>query len=140
MGLSDIVTPSLARDVYTDVASLTTHSKASVWAQPLVLRSSQADPSPQVRKRAVLALFRIFEQYPDALRTGFTRLKDRLEDDDPGELSSSLESSPCSHTRLAFRCRLCHHQRHHRTIAEIESNELPATGPTVVRDTHNQYQ
>lgn len=30
MGLSDIVTPALAQDVYADVASLTTHSKAHV--------------------------------------------------------------------------------------------------------------
>jgi hypothetical protein len=29
-------------------------------------------------------MFKIFEQYPEALRTGFTRLRDRLEDDDPG--------------------------------------------------------
>lgn len=33
----------------------------------------------------MLAMFKIFEQYPDALRTGFTRLRDRLTDDDPGE-------------------------------------------------------
>jgi AP-3 complex subunit delta-1 len=65
-GLADIVTPSLARDVYADVGVLLTHSRA------------------HVRKRAVLAMFKIFEQYPEALRTGFTRLRDRLVDDDPG--------------------------------------------------------
>lgn len=45
-----------------------------------------------MRKRAVLAMFKIFEQYPDALRTGFTRLRDRLADDDPGERSVPLLS------------------------------------------------
>lgn len=39
----------------------------------------------QVRKRAVLALFKIFERYPEAVKTGVARLRDRLEDDDPGE-------------------------------------------------------
>jgi AP-3 complex subunit delta-1 len=43
-----------------------------------------------VRKRAVLALFRIFERYPDAMRMGFSRLKDRLEDDDPGVVSATV--------------------------------------------------
>ncbi|KAJ9117176.1 hypothetical protein QFC20_000319 [Naganishia adeliensis] len=71
-GLADIVTPSLARDVYADVGVLLTHSRA------------------HVRKRAVLAMFKIFEQYPEALRTGFTRLRDRLADDDPGVVSATV--------------------------------------------------
>lgn len=41
--------------------------------------------TPQVRKRAVLALFKVFEKYPEALRTGFGRLREKLEDEDPGE-------------------------------------------------------
>ena len=96
MGLSDIVTPALARDVYADVATLTTHSRAHVRVWPS--RPTRRSPSLilsaavhlQVRKRAVLALFRIFERYPDAMRMGFSRLRDRLEDDDPGVVSATV--------------------------------------------------
>jgi len=96
MGLSDIVTPALARDVYADVATLTTHSRAHVRVLPG--RPTRRSPSLilsaavhlQVRKRAVLALFRIFERYPDAMRMGFSRLRDRLEDDDPGVVSATV--------------------------------------------------
>jgi hypothetical protein len=42
MGLSDIMTPALARDVYADVASLTTHSKAHVSYQDDCNLSSHA--------------------------------------------------------------------------------------------------
>jgi len=34
MGLSDIMTPALARDVYADVATLTTHSRPHVSGKP----------------------------------------------------------------------------------------------------------
>lgn len=39
---------------------------------------------PYTRKRAVLMLYKIFLKYPEALRPTFPRLKERLEDPDPG--------------------------------------------------------
>jgi AP-3 complex subunit delta-1 len=36
-----------------------------------------------IRKRAVITLYKIFMNYPDALVIAFPRLKDRLEDEDP---------------------------------------------------------
>lgn len=37
-----------------------------------------------IRKRAVLALYKVFRKYPDAIEYGMDRLKDRLEDPDTG--------------------------------------------------------
>ena len=37
-----------------------------------------------IRKRAVLALYKVFMKYPDALEYGMDRLKERLEDPDIG--------------------------------------------------------
>jgi hypothetical protein len=39
---------------------------------------------PYVRKRALLLLYKIFMKYPEALRSTFPRLRERLEDQDPG--------------------------------------------------------
>jgi len=39
---------------------------------------------PYVRKKALLLLFKMFLKYPDTLRTMFPKLKERLEDQDPG--------------------------------------------------------
>lgn len=71
-GLADIMTPSLAREVHPDVLTLLTHSK------------------PQVRKRAVLVLYRIVEAWPESLAMSFGRLRERLEDDDPGVVSATV--------------------------------------------------
>lgn len=40
---------------------------------------------PYLRKRAVLISYKIFLAYPDALRPAFPRLKEKLEDPDPGQ-------------------------------------------------------
>ena len=39
---------------------------------------------PYTRKRAVLISYKIFLRYPEALRPAFPRLKEKLEDPDPG--------------------------------------------------------
>ena len=65
-GLSHIVTSDLGRDLSRDLVSLLTHSR------------------PYVRKRAVLALYRVFLKYPEALDIGMERMKERLEDPDNG--------------------------------------------------------
>lgn len=70
--LAAVCTPDLAKDLVTDVVNLLSHQKS------------------YVRKKAVLCLYKIFLQYPDALRPTYPKLKDKLEDDsdkadnDPG--------------------------------------------------------
>jgi AP-3 complex subunit delta-1 len=71
-GVSSIVTPSLAQDISDDIVKMLNHSK------------------PYIRKKAVLAMYRIFLQYPEALRTSFQRLKDKLEDPDPSVVSATV--------------------------------------------------
>jgi AP-3 complex subunit delta-1 len=41
---------------------------------------------PYIRKKAVLLLYKVFLNNPDALKPAFPRLKEKLEDPDPGEL------------------------------------------------------
>lgn len=45
---------------------------------------------PYLRKRAVLMMYKIFLKYPDALRVAFPKLKERLEDPDPGVQSAAV--------------------------------------------------
>ncbi|CAI2347003.1 unnamed protein product [Caenorhabditis sp. 36 PRJEB53466] len=71
-GLSCFVTPDLARDLAADVVNLLSCSR------------------PYTRKRAVLLLYKLFLKYPDALRPTFPRLKEKLEDADPGVQSSAV--------------------------------------------------
>lgn len=39
---------------------------------------------PYLRKKAVLIMYKVFLQFPEALRPAFPRLKEKLEDADPG--------------------------------------------------------
>lgn len=45
---------------------------------------------PYLRKKAVLTLYKIFLKYPDALKIAFPRLKEKLEDPDPGVQSAAV--------------------------------------------------
>lgn len=71
-GLGDIVTPDLARDLNHDLIGKLTHSKATV------------------RKKAVLTMYKIFLQYPEALRSTYPKLRDRLEDEDQAVVSATI--------------------------------------------------
>ncbi|CAO3677216.1 unnamed protein product [Rhizopus stolonifer] len=71
-GLSHIVTPDLARDLSPDLVSMLNHSR------------------PYIRKKVVLALYKIFLKYPEALRLSFPRLKEKLEDPDPSVVSAAV--------------------------------------------------
>ena len=55
--LANVVTPDLARDLAPDIVSLLSHSK------------------PYVKKKAIMVLYRIFVEFPDALRPAFAKLK-----------------------------------------------------------------
>lgn len=67
--LSCIATPDLARDLVSDVVNLLSHQR------------------PIVRKKAILCLYKIFLQFPDALRPTFPKLKAKIEDNN--ELTDS---------------------------------------------------
>jgi AP-3 complex subunit delta-1 len=70
--LSNICTPDLARDLVSEIVALLNHGKA------------------YVRKKAILVLYKIFLQYPDALRPSFPRLKEKLADSHPSVVSASV--------------------------------------------------
>jgi len=70
--LSNICTPELARDLASDVVALMNNSR------------------PYVRKRASLLTYKIFVNYPEALRPTFPRLKEKLQDPDTSVVSASV--------------------------------------------------
>ncbi|VDP50497.1 unnamed protein product [Schistosoma mattheei] len=47
-------------------------------------------PKPYLRKKAVLLLYKVFLNYPEALRICFPQLKDKLDDPDPGVQSAAV--------------------------------------------------
>lgn len=52
---------------------------------PVTLLSSQmSHTKPYIRKKAVLIMYKVFLKYPESLRPAFPRLKEKLEDPDPG--------------------------------------------------------
>lgn len=71
-GLSQLVTPDLARDLYPDLMSMLNHSR------------------PYVRKKAILVLYKTFLKYPEALRICFPRLREKLDDPDPSVVSAAV--------------------------------------------------
>ncbi|KAH3670522.1 hypothetical protein OGAPHI_001037 [Ogataea philodendri] len=71
-GIASIVTPELAQDICEDMVRMLSHSK------------------PFVRKKAVLALYKVFIKYPDALRLHFDKVVKRLEDEDGSVVSATV--------------------------------------------------
>ncbi|ESP05472.1 hypothetical protein LOTGIDRAFT_177167 [Lottia gigantea] len=71
-GLSCFITVDLARDLANDIMTLMTSSK------------------PYLRKKAVLIMYKVFLKFPEALRPAFPRLKEKLEDPDPGAQSAAV--------------------------------------------------
>lgn len=45
---------------------------------------------PYLRMKAVLMMYKVFLRYPEALRPAFPRLKEKLEDPDPGVQSAAV--------------------------------------------------
>ncbi|CAL8097067.1 unnamed protein product [Calicophoron daubneyi] len=71
-GLACFITPDLAMNLYNDILAL------------------MASTQPYLRKKAVLLLYRVFLNHPEALKVCFPRLKERLEDSDPGVQSAAV--------------------------------------------------
>lgn len=63
------------------------------WLQ--LFPSQMSHTKPYIRKKAVLIMYKVFLKYPESLRPAFPRLKEKLEDPDPGEWISV--NSFCSH-------------------------------------------
>ncbi|CAG9831105.1 unnamed protein product [Diabrotica balteata] len=70
--LSCYISTDLARDLSNDILTLLSSTK------------------PYIRKKAVLMMYKVFLKYPDALRPAFPRLKEKLEDPDPGVQSAAV--------------------------------------------------
>ncbi|XP_033636373.1 AP-3 complex subunit delta-1-like isoform X3 [Asterias rubens] len=71
-GLACFTSPDIARDLANDLMCL------------------MASTRPYIRKKAVLLMYKIFLKFPEALRPAFPRLKEKLEDPDPGVQSAAV--------------------------------------------------
>ncbi|CAH8545722.1 unnamed protein product [Schistosoma turkestanicum] len=71
-GVACFINPDLATDLYSDILGLIN------------------SPKPYLRKKAVLLLYKVFLNYPEALRICFSQLKDKLDDPDPGVQSAAV--------------------------------------------------
>ncbi|KAG6812847.1 hypothetical protein H0H92_015945 [Tricholoma furcatifolium] len=71
-GLSDIVTPDLARDLSPELIAMLNHSR------------------PNIRKRAILALYKSIVKYPETAKHARARLEEKLEDSDPGVVAATV--------------------------------------------------
>lgn len=71
-GVATIVTPSLAKDINDDVLMKLNHSK------------------PYIRKKAILAMYKIFLQYPESLRLNFNRVIEKLDDPEIAVVSATV--------------------------------------------------
>ena len=70
--LANITTKELARDLLGDLTQLIDHK------------------APYVRKKAVLAMFKLYVKYPQGLRLTFDKLKDKLEDSEMAVVSTAV--------------------------------------------------
>ncbi|KAM7348697.1 adaptor-related protein complex 3, delta 1 subunit-like garnet isoform 1-T1 [Cochliomyia hominivorax] len=71
-GLSCFISPDLSRDLANDIMTLMSSTK------------------PYLRMKAVLMMYKVFLRYPEALKPAFPKLKEKLEDPDPGVQSAAV--------------------------------------------------
>lgn len=50
---------------------------------------------PYLRMKAVLMMYKVFLRYPEALRPAFPKLKEKLEDSDPGIMCIFINNEQC---------------------------------------------
>jgi AP-3 complex subunit delta-1 len=70
--LANIATKELARDCISDLVTLMNHSK------------------PYIRKKAILAMYKLYIKFPQGLRLTFDRLKERLDDAESSVISTAV--------------------------------------------------
>ncbi|RMX51650.1 hypothetical protein pdam_00021484 [Pocillopora damicornis] len=63
---------------------------AAVKANAVAKLTYLVSTKPYIRKRAVLLMYKIFLKFPEALRPAFPRLKEKLEDGEPGVQSAAV--------------------------------------------------
>lgn len=71
-GLSCFISTDLSRDLANDIMTLMSSTK------------------PYLRMKSVLMMYKVFLRYPEALRPAFPKLKEKLEDPDPGVQSAAV--------------------------------------------------
>ncbi|XP_053682743.1 AP-3 complex subunit delta [Sabethes cyaneus] len=71
-GLSCFISGDLSRDLANDIMTLMSSTR------------------PYLRMKAVLMMYKVFLRYPEALRPAFPKLKEKLEDPDPGVQSAAV--------------------------------------------------
>ncbi|KAB0359769.1 hypothetical protein FD754_003925 [Muntiacus muntjak] len=83
----------------TDVIMLTTNQIRKSPSPPpspgepdfhLTSSGMMSHTKPYIRKKAVLIMYKVFLKYPESLRPAFPRLKEKLEDPDPGVQSAAV--------------------------------------------------
>lgn len=96
------VVPLIANAVLTSIPPYLSLSLAQHIAHDVIALMSGA--RPQLRQKAIMTFYHICLQYPDALRPGFTALRNRLDDTDLSVVFSALTvmSELCAHNPQNF--------------------------------------
>ncbi|KAF8240817.1 Ap3d1 protein [Tricholoma matsutake] len=71
-GIAHIVTPDLARDLSPELIGMLNHSR------------------PHIRKRAILALYKLLVKYPETAKYARPRLEEKLEDPDQSVIAATV--------------------------------------------------
>lgn len=104
-GLSCFISADLSRDLANDIMTLVStfiFSKMckifptnSVPQMDDLIRKIQnlqmSSTKPYLRMKSVLMMYKVFLRYPEALRPAFPKLKEKLEDPDPGNQSGASQ-------------------------------------------------
>lgn len=104
-GIATIVTPHLLQDINEDVLLKLTHLK------------------PYIRKKAVLAMYKVFLQYPELLRANYTRVLDMLDDADVLVVSAAINVI-CEISKKSPTVFVQHLPRFFRILEETKNNWL----------------
>lgn len=101
-GLSCFISADLSRDLANDIMTLVSllalayfyHFVIIFFFQRLLcslvisclfcVYAQMSSTKPYLRMKAVLMMYKVFLRYPEALRPAFPKLKEKLEDSDPG--------------------------------------------------------
>jgi len=96
------IMPLVAGTVLTSLAPFLSLPLAQYISHDVIALMSGA--RPQLRQKAIMTFYHICLKYPDALRPGFTALKNRLDDPDNSVMFSALTvmSELCAHNPQNF--------------------------------------
>ena len=119
-GLACFINQDLARDLANDLMTLVCilylvfygFKRFIAYCMNLLYFVQLSSTKPYIRKKAVLLMYKVFLSFPDALRPAFPRLKEKLEDPDPGMLCRRSKEPLriliwTKRITLDFRCSVC---------------------------------